>query len=286
MLSEVKAERKTIVIVDGHNLLFRMFYGIPNSIKNSKGLEIKGLIGFIGSIKKLATEFNPFSIIVIFDSETSRFNNEQIEETYKANRKDYTNVEESDNPFSQLPLIKKALEHLNISNLEVVDNEADDYIASIIKSKKRFYNFIIVSTDTDFFQLIDKNVFVYAQRGKKSVLYDKQLIKEKYGIFPSQYVVFKSLIGDRCDNISGVNGIGKVTASQILSYETIERFIEKNNNQRLINLLKDNIEIINKNQKLILLNDKIDASNTGFKLLSEKVYLKKVREIIEEIGFL
>jgi len=89
---------KKIILIDGHNLLFRMFFGIPASIKNSKNKEIKGLVGFIGSLKKIVNEFNPYSLIVIFDSETSRDNNLEIDETYKSNRIDYSNME--DDPFS------------------------------------------------------------------------------------------------------------------------------------------------------------------------------------------
>ncbi len=100
-----------IVLVDGLNLLFRMYYGIPNSIKNSKGKEIKGLVGFIGSLKRIINEFNPYSLIVIFDSETSKNNNLRIDSNYKKNRIDYTNISKEENPFSQLPLIKKALDY-------------------------------------------------------------------------------------------------------------------------------------------------------------------------------
>lgn len=274
---------KPILLVDGHNLLFRMFYGIQNSIKNSNGIEIKGLIGFIGGIKKLALEFEPYSIVVVFDSETSRYNNEQIDETYKANRKDYNNIEESANPFSQLPFIKLALDYLNITNFEVIDNEADDYIASVVKTRNN-ENFVIVSTDTDFIQLINQNISMYVQRGKNSILYDNELVIKKYNVLPEQYVAYKSLVGDKCDNIDGVKGIGKVTATEILSYGTIENFIEKSEKQRLINLLLSNYSKINKNQKLILLNNNIDTSQLIFNKLSEKVYQEKVHDIIRNIG--
>ena len=64
-------EKKKVVLIDGHNLLFRMFYGIPSSIKNKEGKEIKAVVGFLGSLKKIVTQFQPYSLVVIFDSETS-----------------------------------------------------------------------------------------------------------------------------------------------------------------------------------------------------------------------
>ena len=135
---------KRIVLIDGHNLLFRMFYGIPSSIKNTKGKEIRGLIGFIGSLKKIVNKFNPDSLVVIFDSETSRNNNLKIDKDYKSNRLDYTNIGEEENPFSQLSLIQKALDYLDITYIEVENDEADDYIASIVSSifSTQIYNSI------------------------------------------------------------------------------------------------------------------------------------------------
>lgn len=277
--------KKKIILVDGHNLLFRMFYGIPSSIKNPKGKEIRGLVGFLGSLKKLADKFNPFSLVVIFDSETSRDSNLMIDVDYKANRKDYTEVIEDENPFSQLPLIQKALDFLDICYLEVEKNETDDYIASLI-SNNRFkdYEYIIVSNDTDFIQLIDEQVFLYVLKGKNSVLYDRELIMDKYQILPDKYVIYKALVGDKSDNIEGIHGIGKVTASAILKNGSIENYILKCDGNRICTLLKNNESKIKKNIKLISLNKEIDTSEINFYGLSKSIYSYKVYEIIEKIG--
>ena len=275
-------EEKTMILIDGHNLLFRMFYGIPSSIKNSRGIDIRGLIGFIGSIKRLYVEFNPDSIIVFFDSETSRFTNEQIDNDYKANRKDYSNVDEENNPFSQLPLIKKALDYLNIFNMEIQQNEVDDYIASVVNDK-RYKNttFIIVSTDSDFIQLINSNTYLYVQRGKNSVLYNETLIKNKYNILPHQYIEYKSLIGDNCDNIKGIKGIGKVTATNILQYGDIESFIKFGTNERIKKTLIESMETIIRNIKLITLSVDLDTDDlTKFSFNNNFINLK-VGEIIK-----
>jgi len=72
---------KKIVLIDGHNLLFRMFYGIPAPIRNSRGKDIRALIGFIGSLKKIINEFSPYSLYIIFDSESSKNNNMKIDKT-------------------------------------------------------------------------------------------------------------------------------------------------------------------------------------------------------------
>lgn len=275
---------KNIVLIDGHNLLFRMFYGIPSPIKNSKGKDIRGLIGFIGSLKKIVEKFKPYSLYVIFDSETSKNSNLAIDKEYKSNRIDYNNIPEEENPFSVLPLIKKALEYLKIAFLEVDNNETDDLIASIVSKHIEEYQYIIVSTDTDFLQLISNNVFLYVPRGKKSILYNEEEVINKYHIPPKEYVTFKSLVGDKSDNIKGVNGIGNITASKILEYHSIEEFIENNTNSKLSNILITNKELIIKNQKLIELNKYISTEDIIFNELSDVIYTSKTYEIIKNIG--
>lgn len=275
---------RRIILIDGHNLLFRMFYGIPAPIRNSKGKDIRSLIGFIGSLKKLVDEFRPYSLYVIFDSETSKNSNLAIDKEYKANRNDYSNVSEEENPFSQLSLIKKALKHLNITYLEIENNETDDFIASIVSKPTNEYQFIIVSTDSDFIQLVDDNVFLYVPRGKKSILYNRAEVIKKYNVTPEKYIIFKSLVGDKADNIKGVNGIGNITAAKILQYNSVQEFIEKNPNSRFSNILISSKKLITKNQKLIELNKLINTSEITFDELSNAIYISKTYEIIENIG--
>lgn len=276
---------KKIVLIDGHNLLFRMFYGIPASIKNSKGREIKGLIGFIGSIKKIIDEFNPYSLLVIFDSETSKNDNLEISEDYKANRIDYNYIAEAENPFSQLPLIKKALEYLNITYIEIENYEADDYIASIVASRiNNEYQYIIVSTDSDFIGLVNNNTYLYVPRGKNSILYDEKEVIKKYNVLPSKYIMFKALVGDKSDNIKGISGIGNITASKILKYDTINDFILDNFDSKYSKILLNNKEVIEKNVKLITMNKNLNVSKIVFREVPRNITNYKTYEIIEKIG--
>lgn len=274
--------KEKILIIDGHNLLFRMFYGIPSSIKNSEGKEIKGLVGFLGSIKKLIKEFNPYTIIVVFDSESSASSNKLLDSEYKSNRLDYSSVPEDKNPFSVLPAIKKALNYLEITNVEVKDNEADDYIASL--TNNTLYEYIIVSTDTDFIQLINDNTYLYIPRGKKSILYNKDKVYEKYNIYPNQYVLYKSLIGDKSDNIKGIKGIGKITATKILKYQDIESYIKQNSSNKISKLLIENKAKLLINIKLITLNKYLDIGNIKINVYNSELINKKVYEIISEIN--
>lgn len=272
-----------IVLIDGHNLLFRMFYGIPSSIKNTSGKEIKGLIGFIGALKTIVDEFRPYSLFVIFDSETSKENNLKIDINYKSNRVDYADIIDEENPFSQLPLIKKALDYLNISYLEVENDEADDFIASLIFNNRE-NQYIIVSTDSDFIQLIDKRTFLYIPRGKNSILYTEEQVIKKYNITPKKYIMFKALVGDKSDNIKGIKGIGKISAAKILNYDSISDYIKNNPSTRFSKILNDNKELFIKNQKLITLNRNLNTSKIVFDKISNNISNLKTYEIIEKIG--
>lgn len=274
---------KKIILIDGHNLLFRMYYGIPAPIRNSKGKDIRGLIGFIGSLKKIVEEFKPYSLIVIFDSETSKSTNLNIDSNYKANRINYNLVHEDENPFSQLGMIKNALTYLNIEHLEVLNNETDDYIASIVSNKKD-YEYIIVSTDSDFIQLVNKNTYLYVPRGKKSILYDEEKVYERYQVSPSKYILYKSLVGDASDNIKGIKGIGPITASKVLAFNSIEEYILNNPDSRFSKILIDQKEIIKRNIKLISMNHLLDVNDINFNKLSKELINHKTYEIIDKIG--
>ncbi len=275
---------KKLVLIDGHNLLFRMFYGIPASIHNKKGIEIKGVIGFLGALKKIDNILKATSMVVIFDSETSTSNNLSLLEDYKSNRPSFNDVPDDENPFIGLPIIKNALKFLDIPFYEVEDDEADYYIASIASQyQKEFDEVVIVSNDSDFYQLIDENIFIYSARGKLSKLYDEAEFLEKYFIKSNQYVEYKSLVGDAADNIKGVKGIGKKTASEILTFDSIDNYVEMSSNERIKKILKDNEDIIERNKKLITLNRHLDIEDVDIGVLSDKIHRYSVYEILSSI---
>lgn len=276
---------KRLVLIDGHNLLFRMFYGIPASIKNRNGVEIRGVIGFLGALKKLNNALNPTSLAVIFDSETSRNTNADLLDSYKSNRPDFTDVPDDENPFNGLPIIKKALDFLDIPFYEVLSEEADDYIASLASQYKSTYDeIIIVSNDSDFFQLIDAKTFIYSSRGKLSKLYNESEFFEKFHITPDKYVEYKSLVGDTADNIKGVKGIGKKTSEEILRSGFINEYTATSGNERIKNILKENEFIIERNIKLISLNRHLNTKDITLKELDDKLNNYNVSTILTSIG--
>lgn len=258
-----------LMIIDGHNLLFRMFYGIPNKVYNHLGKPVHGIIGFVGSVIKLVRGNEITNIVIVFDSEvkSEKFNDPK----YKENRiKDYSCYSEDENPFSQLAGIKKCLDYMSIKYLEIEKAEADDVIASIVSVyQDNFDEILIVSTDKDYFQLINSKVKVLSPRGKLSILYNDEKLKEKFDVEASKYVIYRSLIGDKSDNIEGLKGIGKKTASTLLrNYNSVKEIYANINNmkERTANILLENQQILLHNIELITLNSNVNLPEFMFQI--------------------
>ena len=216
---------KRLLLIDGHNLLFQMFFGMPSRIINNDGIAIQGVIGFIGALGKLVRLVSPTHAVVIFDSEGENNRCELLPE-YKANRPDYSRLPEEDNPFSQLPYVYRALDLIGIPYLEAHECECDDIIASYARNADSKTEVFISSYDSDYFQLISDRIKCIRYKGESSVILDRDEIIKKYGVVPSLFADFKALIGDSSDNISGVRGIGPKTAARLLaSYGDLNRIL-------------------------------------------------------------
>ncbi len=204
-----------LLIVDGSNLLFQMFYGMPARIVNSRGRSIHGTLGFVGALLKMLRMIQPTHLAVVFDGEC-RNSRKELDADYKANRPDYSQMPEEETPFSQLPDIYAALDLLGICHGETQDCEADDWIAGYARHLSGMMQVVIASQDSDFFQLIDNGVTVFRYRGKCSTVCDREYLLCRFGIQPEQYAAFKAMVGDTADNIRGAEKIGVKTAAALL----------------------------------------------------------------------
>lgn len=209
------ADRETLLLIDGHNLLFQMFFGMPARIRNKDGKAIQGTLGFIGALIKIIRRISPTHLLVLFDGEHPTVRAELLP-AYKANRIDYTVVSDDDNPFSQLPDIAAALDFMGIRHVEITQGEADDAVAGYVARYRGRMPIVITSFDSDFFQLIGDRVSVLRYRGDHSVLCDTVYIRDRYGISPDRFADFKALTGDAADNIKGADHIGPKTAAALL----------------------------------------------------------------------
>ena len=211
-----------LLLVDGSNLLFQMFFGMPSRIVNRSGRAIHAAMGFVGALLKIVRMTKPTHVAVLFDGEHENTRS-VLNADYKANRIDYSEVPESENPFSQLPDIYAALDYLKIKHAETIDCETDDWIAAYAHTYGNDTKIVISSFDSDYFQLLSETVSVLRYRGVKTAICTPDYIRANFGIAPTQYADFKSLVGDTADNIKGAEKVGPKTAALILSeFKTLE----------------------------------------------------------------
>ena len=263
--------KNKILIVDGSNLLFQMFFGMPARIYNEDGIGIWGVLGFVGALLKIVRQTEPTHVAVLFDGESEN-ERRDLDSDYKSNRVDYSEVEEEENPFSQLPYIYEALDFLGIAHAETTDCETDDWIASYVnryagRCQENGIDdeseIVISSFDSDFFQLLSEKVSILRYRGDNSVICTPESLQEKFGIKPEQYADFKSMTGDKADNIVGADKIGPKTASALLQeFGTLTSILENAES------IKKNAvrESIIKNRERLLLNLKLIKLEGVFKL--------------------
>ncbi|MCL2020134.1 MAG: flap endonuclease [Oscillospiraceae bacterium] len=247
-----------LLIIDGHNLLFQMFFGMPSRIVNKQGKAIHGTLGFVGALNKIMKLTVPTHVVVVFDGEHQNSRAEILPE-YKANRIDYSEIPDNENPFSQLEDIYSALDFMGIRHYEEQEFEADDTIASYVITYSRNMRVIISSFDSDFFQLINDNVSVLRYRGDKTIICDTAYIQNKFGIFPEQYADFKSLTGDGSDNIKGAEKVGVKTAADLIKqFGNIQNVIRKADEivkPRIRESVKSSANQLEKNLDLIKLKN-------------------------------
>ena len=150
-------EKKKIYFIDAYALIFRGYYAfIKNPIVNSKGFNTSAIYGFMNSLLDLIKREKPEYVAVCFDKGGSASRSE-IFPDYKANR-----LETPEAITLGIPYIKKILNAMDISSIEIEGYEADDIIGTLAKkAEKNDFNVFMVTPDKDFAQLVSKNIFIY-----------------------------------------------------------------------------------------------------------------------------
>jgi DNA polymerase-1 len=210
---EEQGER--ILIVDGLNLFLRNF-AVLNYI-NSEGTHIGGLGGFLRSLGSLVKQLKPTSIYVVFDGVGSSVNRKNLLPEYKSgrsvnrvNKNSFDSVEkENESKTDQIIHLIHYLQCLPIKLLSIDGVEADDIIAFLSKNltqdkKNKVY---LVSADNDFLQLVDENILMYRSVEKEFVT--PKDVKIKYSVHPHNFLIYKTLMGDKSDKVGGVKGLGQ-----------------------------------------------------------------------------
>lgn len=221
-----------IMVIDGNSILNRAFYGV-RLLTNHEGFYTNAIYGFLSTLFKLQDEEMPEHTIVCFDVKEKTFRHKKFE-TYKATRKGMP-----DELAMQLPVMKDILDKLGITRCEKAGYEADDLIGTISRIVSESSNeCVIVTGDKDSLQLVGDGTsvrLVTTKMGQSNTTkYDEQTFEEEYGFKPIQLIDLKALMGDTSDNISGVAGIGKKTANDLIKlFGSIENIYKNIDSERI-----------------------------------------------------
>ena len=211
-----------LCLVDGSALAYRSHFAFMRApLVTTNGMNVSAVYGFVSSLIGLLERADPRHVAVVFDTPEPTFRHRAYA-AYKATRPAMP-----EDLVAQLPLIRRAVQALGIPILEVAGYEADDVIGTLAaKAGARGMRSLIVSGDKDFFQLVDELVRVYDPM--KGIEYTPEEVERAFGVPPARVVEVLGLMGDASDNIPGVPGIGKKTATDLVArFGTIEEALKR-----------------------------------------------------------
>jgi 5'-3' exonuclease len=226
-----------ILIIDGFNLFYANYHA--NTRQSQNGEPIGGFIGFLHQLRNIVYKFSPQQIIIVFDGPNAGYRRKLIFKEYKGKRAKkirYARVGVGESKEEQIQInneqeqLKKLIEFLKQLPIKIAiipNFEADDVIAHIVIHNTEYEN-LIVSSDKDFLQLLDNNIFVY--QPFKKILINKETIKEIYNIPKENFLFYRTICGDESDAFKGIPGINKKSLLKIFpeikktSFKSFEQF--------------------------------------------------------------
>ena len=279
--------REKIVLIDGHSILNRAFYGVPD-LTNSEGLHTNAVYGFLNIMFKILDEEKPEYLTVTFDVHAPTFRHEMYAD-YKGTRKPM-----AEELRQQVPVIKDVLRAMDIEIIEQAGLEADDLLGTIsCMCEAKGMDVSIISGDRDTLQLATEHVKIRipkTKQGKTEVEdYNAADVKERYGVTPKEFIDVKALMGDASDNIPGVPGVGEKTATKIIQdYQTIENAYEHADElkpPRASKNLKEYWEQAKMSKVLATINTHADIEFDIEKARHGNPYTKEAHELFKRLQF-
>ena len=275
------------VLIDGHSILNRAFYGVP-IFTNSEGLHTNAVFGFLNIMFKIIDSKQPDYMAVAFDVHQPTFRHEMFKD-YKGTRKPM--MEEL---REQVPVIKKLLQKMNITTVELPGYEADDVIGTLSKKgEKAGMEVDVISGDRDLLQLASDHITICIPKTKKGQTtveeYNTEGVRKLYKVTPTEFIDVKALMGDSSDNIPGVPGIGEKGATAIISqFGSIENaydHADEISNTRNRNALLNNYEMAQMSKTLATINIQSPVEVTPEQCKLEDIYTEDALEMIKRLEF-
>ncbi len=279
---------KKLLLVDGHSILSRAFYGIP-MLTASNGMPTNAVYGFMNILLKAIEDEACTNISVAFDLSRDKLFRTKLYPEYKGQRKPMPKE-----LLEQVPVMKELLLAMAVPVLELEGYEADDILGTLAKQAQGLgYEVTILSGDRDLLQLADKSIKISIPKTSKGhtevFSYYPEDVKKEYGVTPLEFIDLKALMGDASDNIPGVPGIGEKTAQAIImSYGSIENAFEHVDEitpNRARTSLGEHYDMAVLSKKLATIVTDSPISFSEEASLLGNIYTDSATDMIRELGF-
>ena len=278
-----------VLIVDGINLFMRHYIAHPAMSEN--GEQTGGIVGFYNNLTRLVARTKPEAVYIVWEGGGSKRKRDLYEGYKKGSRPQKLNRYYDDIPDTfqnRNYQLKKLIEILRVSpvrQIYIEDAEADDAIGYICNYKIKDKNKIIVSSDHDFYQLINKNTIIWSPTLKAFV--DSKKVLERFSVHPNNFCLAKSVVGDKSDNIPGVKGVGfkslakcfdKFQSDEIYDIDALvedAKSSKLNSKRKIYPDVEASESLIRRNWRLVLL-DTNNLSHSQIKKIDESLENSKV----------
>ncbi len=276
-----------IVLIDGHSMLNRAFYGVPD-LTDAKGLHTNAIYGFLNILFKILEEEKPEYLTVAFDVHAPTFRHEIYKE-YKGTRKPMP-----EELRQQVPVMKQVLEAMGVQIVEKAGLEADDILGTIAKrSEAEGMEVALVSGDRDLLQIASDHIKIRIPKtkGGKTEIEDYYAsdVEAAYHVNPTQFIELKALMGDTADNIPGVPKVGEKTATELMttygSLDNIYAHVEEISKKSIRESLIANKDLADLSKVLATIETNADFDFSYEKAQLGNLYTPEAYQMFKQLSF-
>ena len=278
---------KKLVLIDGHSILNRAFYGIP-VLSNSRGLHTNAIYGFLNILFKILEEEQPDYLAVAFDVHAPTFRHKMYD-AYKGTRKPMP-----EELRKQVPVMKEVLKAMNIVIMEQPGLEADDIMGTLAKKAEADgVEVSLVSGDRDLLQIASDHIKIRIPKTKPTGTeiedYYADDVVKTYQVTPIQFIELKALMGDTADNIPGVPKVGEKTATALMveygSIENIYAHLEEISKKSIKESLRENRALADLSKELATIKTDCELVLPYDMAKAEGYYTKEAYQLFKQLEF-
>lgn len=276
-----------ILLIDGHSILNRAFYGLPD-LTNSEGRHTGAVYGFLNIMFRILEEEKPDYLTVAFDLHEPTFRHKMFD-GYKGTRKGMPSE-----LVEQVPLIREMLTAMGVKTVSMGGYEADDLLGTLARrSEAQGMDVTILSGDRDLLQLATEKVMIRlpkTSRGKTTIEnFHADEVLEKYQVTPPQIVELKALMGDSSDNIPGIPGVGEKTATKLIvqfgSIENAHDHLEEVKPNKARESLRDHYDMAVLSKKLAAIQTESPLEYSYEEARLGNLYTSEAYELCRRLEF-